>query len=77
MSNNLNHAVFPSFLNQAQSDGRVDKCQPPICQYGYDFWVIKPKDDKQLMGIIKRHSPQNDLLFSPCIEISWRLDKVN
>lgn len=67
---------FPNPLNQEQSDAMVDKCQRLICQNGYGFWAVEHKDGKRFIGMIGLHSPQNDLPFSPCIEIGWRLDKA-
>ena len=67
---------FPSLLDKAQSDAMADKCQQLINQNGYGFWAVEHKQDRRFIGLIGLHQPQDDLPFSPCVEIGWRLDRA-
>ncbi|AWH88937.1 GNAT family N-acetyltransferase [Limnobaculum parvum] len=64
---------FPTTLDRATSDAMADRCQSLIAERGWGLWAVELKSDGQFIGFVGLNIPTNELPFSPCVEISWRL----
>jgi len=64
---------FPSLLSKAKSDSVVDRAKTLIMERGWGFWAAELKETGAFIGFIGLHMPTDDLPFSPCVEIGWRL----
>ena len=42
---------------------------------GWGFWAVEERASNQFIGFVGLHVPSDDLPFSPCVEIGWRLAK--
>lgn len=64
---------FPSVLIRSESDAVADRCKSLIAERGWGFWAAELKDSRTFIGFVGLHIPSDDLPFSPCVEIGWRL----
>lgn len=64
---------FPSVLSRPQSDAIADRCSALIAEHGWGFWAAELKASGNFLGFVGLHVPSEDLPFSPCVEIGWRL----
>jgi len=68
-------AYFPAQLTQVQSDDLAKRCQAGISQRGWGLWAVELKTTQQFLGFVGLQTPNIPLVFSPCVEIGWRLAK--
>lgn len=66
---------FPAPLTRAESDGLADRLMAEIARQGWGLWAVERKTDGLFMGFVGLHNPEN-LPFSPCTEIGWRLARA-
>jgi len=66
---------FPKCLDRSESDALAERCHTLIEQQGWGFWALELAQTSQLMGFLGLHKPDN-MPFSPCVEIGWRLGKA-
>ena len=64
---------FPSILTRHESDKIGDICTALSAERGWGFWAAELKASGELIGFVGLHVPLDDLPFSPCVEIGWRL----
>lgn len=64
---------FPNVLDRVESDAMADRCQSLISERGWGLWAVEAKGTREFIGYVGLHIPIQDLPFSPCIEIGWRL----
>ncbi len=64
---------FPSVLNRQESDAMADRFAALIAERGWGFWVAELKASGEFLGFVGLHVASDDLPFSPCVEIGWRL----
>ncbi|MDT8429741.1 MAG: GNAT family N-acetyltransferase [Pseudomonadales bacterium] len=64
---------FPSLLSRSESDSVADRCKSLIADKGWGLWAAELKESKLFIGFVGLHIPSDDLPFSPCVEIGWRL----
>lgn len=67
---------FPSVYSRERSDGMMQLCNTEIEQYGYSFWAVERKNTKTLIGFVGLHNFDANLEFCPCVEIGWRLARL-
>jgi RimJ/RimL family protein N-acetyltransferase len=46
-----------------------------ISNQGWGFWAVELKSTNSFIGFVGLHQAEVELLFSPCVEIGWRLSK--
>lgn len=66
---------FPSVLTREQSDTLADKFQHLILDHGWGFWAVELKATGQFIGFTGLNTQPEQFIFSPCVEIGWRLAK--
>ncbi len=66
---------YPNILTKLESDTLATKFRDLIEKQGWGFWSVKLKEDNQFIGFVGLNKPDTVLLFSPCVEIGWRLAK--
>lgn len=66
---------FPKALSLDESNAMIDKICVLMDKQGVGFWAVEYKGTGDCIGFIGLYRPQ-DLPFSPCVEIGWRLDKA-
>ncbi|HBC57026.1 MAG TPA: GNAT family N-acetyltransferase, partial [Gammaproteobacteria bacterium] len=64
---------FPSTLSRTESDTLAELCQSLMAERGWGIWALEEKASKKFVGFTGLHIPTDDLPFSPCVEIAWRL----
>ena len=64
---------LPSLLTREERDRMADKCHSLITERGWGFWAAELKESNQFVGFVGLHIPSDQLPFSPCVEIGWRL----
>ncbi len=65
---------FPVLLSQAETESMVKVIEDRIDQHGFGFWAAELKETQEFIGFIGLNVPGYLLLFSPCVEIGWRLE---
>jgi len=66
---------FPSTLSPEQSDDLARLAQKLIAERGWGIWAIELITTGDFIGFVGLHYPDDDLPFTPCVEIAWRLRK--
>ena len=67
---------FPSVLTREQSDALADKFQHLILEHGWGFWAVELKETGEFIGFTGLNAQPEQFIFSPCVEIGWRLAKA-
>ena len=66
---------YPSAWNRAQSDAFAQRVMRLIDERGWGFWAVEERASGQFIGFVGLHVPSDNLPFSPCVEVGWRLAK--
>jgi RimJ/RimL family protein N-acetyltransferase len=66
---------FPGTMKKSESDELANKIKSLISKRGWGFWAVEEKKNNQFIGFVGLHEPIQELPFSPCVEIGWRLAK--
>ncbi len=66
---------YPAVWNRAQSDAFAQQVMQLIDERGWGFWAVEERASGRFIGFVGLHVPSNNLPFSPCVEIGWRLAK--
>lgn len=63
---------FPRPLVEQESDLLARRIEASIARQGWGFWAVERRKDGRFIGVVGL-SEVEDLPFSPCVEIGWRL----
>lgn len=68
-------AYFPALQTRAESDASIDRWQAHLQGRGrgWSNWAVELRARPQFIGFVGLSKPADDLPFSPCVEIGWRL----
>ena len=66
---------FPKVQTQEESYKMGLKIQSLINERGWGMWAIEIPNEHKFIGFVGLHVPSDNLPFSPCVEIGWRLSK--
>lgn len=66
---------FPSVLTKSESDYTAQLIAARIESNGWGFWAVEIPEQEKFIGFVGLHKPKDNLPFSPCVEIGWRLAK--
>jgi RimJ/RimL family protein N-acetyltransferase len=64
---------FPAPLSRAESDAVANRCESLMAERGWGVWAVETKAEAQFIGFVGLHIPTDELPFTPCVEILWRL----
>lgn len=78
---------FAAPLERAASDNMIASISKQFARYGWGLWAIevkakpiecdedRPPQAAEFIGFVGLSVPQRQFIFSPCVEIGWRLAK--
>jgi RimJ/RimL family protein N-acetyltransferase len=66
---------FPSILNRDESFSLALKIKSLIEERGWGAWAVEIPNQREFIGFVGLHIPKDNLPFSPCVEVLWRLAK--
>lgn len=66
---------YPAPWSREQSDAFAQRVMRLIDERGWGFWAAEERASGRFIGFVGLHIPSNDLPFSPCVEVGWRLAK--
>lgn len=64
---------FPALITPAESDRFVDRMASVLAEKGRGLWAAEEKQTHTFIGFIGLNLTRFDTLFSPRIEVGWRL----
>lgn len=67
---------FPATLTVEQSNDLARYCRGLIEQQGWGVWAVEEKTTAKFIGFAGLHKPTDELPFTPCVEIAWRLARA-
>jgi RimJ/RimL family protein N-acetyltransferase len=67
---------FPATLTRAESDARAERFGSDIQRLGYGFWAVEIPGETPFIGFIGLDATDEEMPFSPAIEIGWRLARA-
>lgn len=68
---------FPKPLEESDAFAMALRCKDLIASRGWGLWVAEERLTGEFLGFIGLHVPSDDLPFSPCVEIGWRLNRAH
>lgn len=66
---------FPKPLSTEESNNMANKIRNLIAGRGWGMWAAEEVKQRKFMGFVGLNTPTQDLPFTPCVEIGWRLAK--
>lgn len=66
---------FPKLQTQSESYEMAKKIQALIEDLGWGLWALEIPNQHRFIGFVGLHIPKDNMPFSPCVEIGWRLSK--
>jgi RimJ/RimL family protein N-acetyltransferase len=73
---NSNPAVMEHFLarlTRPESDEMASRIEAHFRQHGFGLWAAELRENEEFIGFIGISVPRFDAVFTPCVEIGWRL----
>ena len=64
---------FPARLDRERSDALALRVKAMIDDRGWGVWALERKAGGEFIGFVGLNIPSDELPFSPCVEIAWRL----
>ena len=64
---------MPAVLSRIESDHLVDRIEQHFEQHGFGLYAAEHLREKAFIGFVGLNVPSFDALFTPCVEIGWRL----
>ena len=64
---------FPKLLSRAESDAVVARTEAHFAEHGFSLWAVEIPGVTPFAGFIGLAIPQFAAVFTPCVEIGWRL----
>ena len=64
---------FPDKLSETKSNALAEKISKQISERGWGFWALEEKSTKGFIGFTGLNPTRPELIFSPAVEIGWRL----
>ena len=64
---------FPARLDRERSDALALRFKTMIDERGWGVWALERKAGGEFIGFVGLNIPSDELPFSPCVEIAWRL----
>lgn len=67
---------FPKPLARAESDAQAERIRSAIADRGWGLWALECPGVAPFIGFTGLSVPGFDALFTPCVEIGWRLARA-
>ena len=64
---------YPAPWAREQSDAFAQRVMGLIDERGWGFWAVEERASGRFIGFVGLHVPSQELPFSPCVEVGWRL----
>jgi len=64
---------FPALLSRAETELMVDRIAGHFSQRGFGLWAAELRDSGEFIGYVGLAVPRFEAVFTPCVEIGWRL----
>jgi ribosomal-protein-alanine N-acetyltransferase len=64
---------FPALMTREESDNSIDRIEAAFIQRGFGLCAVELKSDHRFLGFIGLSVPDFEAVFTPCVEIGWRL----
>ncbi len=64
---------FPALLSREESDAAMARIEAHFDQHGFGLWAMEIAGVAPFAGFIGLAVPRFEALFTPCVEIGWRL----
>ena len=64
---------FPSVLTPDQTRAFLARIESGFQEQGFGLWAAELKSSKEMIGFIGLSVPAFKAIFTPCVEIGWRL----
>jgi RimJ/RimL family protein N-acetyltransferase len=64
---------FPKVLDRAESDAAAARIRDHFDRHGFGLWVVDVQGVADCIGFVGIGVPRIETLFTPCVEIGWRL----
>lgn len=61
-------------MDRAASDALVDRIEAHWASDGHGLWAVERRADGAFIGFVGLAAPTFEAVFTPCVEIGWRLD---
>ena len=66
---------FPAPLTRRESDAMVDAVTENFATRGWGLWAVEVVDGPAFVGFVGLNVPGFEAVFTPCVEVGWRLAK--
>jgi len=66
---------FPKLQTQSESYEMAKRIQALIEDRGWGLWAVEIPNQHKFIGFVGLNIPKDNMPFSPCVEIGWRLSK--
>lgn len=64
---------MPSLLSREESDALIDHIESHFREHGFGLCAVELRQEPSFIGYIGLAVPRFRAIFTPCIEIGWRL----
>jgi RimJ/RimL family protein N-acetyltransferase len=64
---------FPALLSREESDAAAARIEAHFERHGFGLWAVEVVGVAPFAGFIGLNTPRFEALFTPCVEIGWRL----
>ena len=64
---------FPAVLSREESDAVAARIEAHFEEHGYGLWAVEIPRVASFAGFVGLSIPRFEALFTPCVEIGWRL----
>lgn len=64
---------FPALLSREESDALASGIEARFAERGFGLWAVEVVGSAPFIGFIGLAVPRFEAVFTPCVEIGWRL----
>lgn len=68
---------YPNLQTTEDSFLMAAKIQSLIVERGWGFWAVEIPEQEPFIGFVGLHRPKDNLPFTPCVEIGWRIAQAH
>ena len=66
---------MPKLLSREDSEGRFHRIREHFERHGFGLWAVEVCGAQPFVGFVGLSVPQFETLFTPCVEVGWRLSR--